>query len=499
MKKLVTASQMKRLDSLCTAEAGISGLILMENAALEAVHAMETRFGTLAGRKVIVVCGKGNNAGDGFAMARQLLNRGCQVEIIFLNEANQLPSDAKVNYDIACNMKIPMSGEFPAVVEQDTIIVDAIFGIGVHGEITDHTYRHAIEWINQSGLPVVAVDIPSGIDADRGGICGCAVKADVTCTFAFCKPGLVVLPGAEYAGEIVVCSISTPSYVADMEPSNLFLLEKDCLNWRPPALDANKGSMGRICIVAGSTGMTGAACLAAEAALRTGAGLIRVAIPRDLNAILEGKLTEQMTVPLPANGHLKEECLEIIRGQAEQSDVMLIGPGLGRALETERAICQLVQETEIPMILDADGINAVSRNINILQEKQAPVILTPHPGEFSRLTGLPIAQIQQDRLALSRQFASQYDVTVVLKGAKTVIAQPDGTAFINPTGNPGMATGGSGDVLAGIIAALEARGVANSAAVGTFLHGMAGDRAAEELGIYSMAPSDVIRHISGCL
>ncbi len=499
MKRLITAKQMKHLDALCTSEAGISGLLLMENAALEAVHAMEQQFGRLSGRQFIIVCGKGNNAGDGFAMARHLQNRGGRVEIVFLNDAEDLPPDARTNYDIAQNMEITVSGEFPAELETDAVIVDAIFGIGVHGEITDRTYRSAIEWINQSGTAVVAVDIPSGIDADRGSVCGCAVKADLTCTFAFCKPGLAVLPGAAYAGKVAVCHISTPDYVANMEPADTFLLEEDCLQIPPAALDANKGSMGRVCIVAGSTGMTGAACLAAEAALRTGAGLIRVAAPRNLNAVLEVKLTEQMTVPLPADHRLDETCLDMVRRQCRQSDVLLLGPGLGRAPETERAVQQLVRETEIPIILDADGINAVSRNINILQEKQAPVIVTPHPGEFARLTGLPVAEIQQDRLRLARMFAVQHDVVLVLKGAKTVIAYPDGTAYVNPTGNPGMATGGSGDVLAGIIAALEARGALNSAAVGTFLHGMAGDRAAAELGMAYMAPTDIIRHLSGCL
>lgn len=499
MKRLVTAAQMKRLDALCASEAGISGLMLMENAALEAVHEMERYFGALERRQFIIVCGKGNNAGDGFAMARHLMNRGGKVEIVFLNEVGDLPPDARVNYEIVQNMKITVSGEFPAEVEQDAVIVDAIFGIGVRGEITERTYRSAIEWINQSGVPVVAVDIPSGIDADRGSVCGCAVKADLTCTFAFCKPGLTMLPGAAYAGKVVVCNISTPDYVARMEPADAFLLEDDCLQLPPPAPDANKGSMGRVCIVAGSTGMTGAACLAAEAALRTGAGLIRVAVPRNLNVILEVKLTEQMTVPLPADGRLDESCFDTIRRQCAQSEVLLIGPGLGRAPETERAVQQLVRETEIPMIIDADGINAVSRNINILQEKQTPVIVTPHPGEFARLTGMSVAEIQQNRLQLAREFAVQYGVALVLKGAKTIIAQPDGIAYINPTGNPGMATGGSGDVLAGIIAALEARGVANSAAVGTFLHGMAGDRAAAELGTASMTPTDIIHHLSDCL
>ncbi len=499
MKRLITAKQMKRLDALCTSEAGISGLLLMENAALEAVHVVEQHFGALSERQFIIVCGKGNNAGDGFAMARHLRNRGGKVEIIFLNGAEELPSDAKMNFEIVQNMGIDVSREFPAELETDAVIVDAIFGIGVHGEITDRAYRSAIEWINQSGATVVAVDIPSGIDADCGSVCGCAVKADLTCTFAFCKPGLTVLPGAVYAGEVVVCHISTPDYVANMEPADTFLLEEDCLKLPPIDPDTNKGGMGRICIVAGSTGMTGAAYLAAEAALRTGAGLIRVAVPRNLNAVLEVKLTEQMTVPLPADHWLDEGCLDMVRRQCKQSDVLLLGPGLGRAPDTERAVQQLVREIEIPIILDADGINAISRNINILQEKQAPVIVTPHPGEFARLTGVPVAEIQQNRLRMARAFAVQHDVVLVLKGAKTIIAYPDGTAYVNPTGNPGMATGGSGDVLAGIVATLEARGIPNSAAVGAFLHGMAGDRAAAELGMAFMAPTDIIRHLSGCL
>lgn len=499
MKRLMMAEQMKRLDALCTSEAGISGLMLMENAALEAVHVMEQHFRRIEGRQFVIVCGKGNNAGDGFAMARHLKNRGGKAEIVFLNEEDELPPDARTNYEIAKRIGIPISGEFPSETEPDMVIVDAIFGIGVRGEITDRTYRSAIEWINQSGAPVAAVDIPSGIDADCGGVCGCAVKAELTCTFAFCKPGLVMLPGAEYAGKVVVCNISTPQFVADTEAADTFLLEEDCLRLPPPEADANKGSMGRVCIAAGSTGMTGAACLAAEGALRTGAGMVRVAVPRDLHAILEVKLTEQMTVPLPSKGYLDESGVDTIRRQCAQADVLLIGPGLGRAPETERAVWQLVRETEIPMILDADGINAVSRNINILHEKKAPVILTPHPGEFAGLTGRTVAEIQQNRLASARAFAMEYDVVLVLKGAKTVIALPNGIAYINPTGNPGMATGGSGDVLAGMTAALTARKIPNAATVATYLHGAAGDCAAAELGTLSMTPTDIIRHISDCL
>lgn len=494
--KLFTCEQMRELDSKTISLTGIPGIVLMENAALGVMNRIQVRFNSLKGIKAVVACGKGNNAGDGYAIARHLCNKGAKVDVLAAFDPLNLSGDARTNYIAAKNMGINITDDLK-VINGKALIIDAIFGTGISGDITGSA-KEAIECINNSGAYIIAVDIPSGIDGDSGNICGLAVKANETVVFGFLKTGLATYPAPSYTGSLSVCDISIPKYIENSVFCNTYLTDIDFVKSLIPAIypDANKGNMGKVLVIAGSLGMTGAAALCCEAALRSGAGLVTLAIAKELNAIMEIKLTEAMTLPICEGSSLSIEAIEPIRAKAKWADAMVFGPGLGQSQDIYTILETLIKEIKIPLIIDADGINALCKNINILKEAKQ-IVLTPHPGEFARLTGLSIEQVQGNRLQLAREFASKWQVTLVLKGARTVIALPDGTAYINPTGNPGMATGGSGDVLCGIIAALAARtiNIGNAAVAGVYMHGQAADNAANALSQLSLLPTDIINNL----
>jgi len=480
--KLVTAEQMREIEKH-TFDLGLASIVVMENAAAATANFIAERFDT--GNSVCVICGKGNNGGDGFAVARHLYNKGFAVNILkIFNEIST--ADARINYDIACRVGLTVT-EDTSVLDSCDIIVDAILGIGIKGEVL----LPVVDLINKSSAYVVAVDIPTGICSDRGIVCKNAVKADATITFGYKKTGLSLYPGAWYAGEVKVCDISLKS---DTE-FKFFEPDADYIKLLIPetAIDANKADMGRVFVIAGSPGMTGAAALVCGGALRCGAGLITLAVPKDLNNIMEVKLTEAMTLPLDCNGRITLEEIQKVMPKIKASNCVVIGPGLGKNSEVS-AIIEALIKNNIPLIIDADGINALVSNIDILKGHSQPVILTPHPGEFARLCECDIKKVQENRLEMAKSFAMEYNVILVLKGAGTVIAAPDGTCYINPTGNPGMAVGGSGDVLAGVIGALLARGMSaeDSSVAGVYIHGLAGDIAKENSGEDGLIPSDII-------
>lgn len=500
--KVVTGETMQRIDRRTIEEFGVSGLTLMENAGGGCAAAIVAEFGEGPGRRAVVVAGKGNNGGDGYVIARLLKERGWQVVTFVLARPEEITGDARVNLDLLQEMSVlfcPEQGElahYGPALHEATVIVDALFGTGLKSEVRG-AYREAIELINGAGRPVVAVDIPSGVDAATGGVLGCAIKAELTVTFALAKCGHVLYPGAEHAGRLQVVDIGIPAAFSEAAEGFEFL---DAAAIRPLLRErcrgAHKGEFGHCLIVAGSTGKSGAAAMAANSAVRSGAGLVTLAAPASLNAILEVKTTEAMTLPLPdgGTGFLGTAARTVIEDALAGKDAVALGPGLSRHPETARLVREVAAATELPLVVDADGLNALSEEPGtLLRKKSAIVILTPHPGEMGRLAAISTAAVEADRIGVVREFAIKYKVYLILKGARTIVAAPDGAIAINGSGNPGMASGGMGDVLTGVLTALVAQGHEpfQACKLGVFIHGYAADLVAADKGEVGMAAVDV--------
>jgi NAD(P)H-hydrate epimerase len=485
---IVTANQMQALDRKTIDEFGIPGRVLMENAGRGATHAFLQRMYGEGHGKVGVLAGRGNNGGDGFVMARYLFQKGNDVTVYLLATADKVKGDAEQNLKLLNALRVPVI-EIPdaehlpphqAGMRHIAFWIDAIFGTGLNSDVKGF-FRQIIEFINELKRPVFAVDIPSGLNADTGQPCGTSIQASATATFAFAKIGHLVQPGAQLCGQVDVIDIGIPPAMAQSAKIRQQLVTgrqiQPLLAPRQP--DAHKGHTGHALILAGATGKTGAAAMATNAAMRAGAGLVSLGIPQSLNIILESQLPEAMTIPLPdqGTGLLLEEAFDKIVGAAQSKQAMALGPGLGTASHTRNLVHRVIKEIELPLVIDADGLNNIVGHINRLKARKAATILTPHPGEMARLTGITPAQIQQDRVAAARRLAQQTKTYVVLKGARTLSASPDGQIFINPTGNPGMASGGMGDVLTGLITGLLAQGhpPLDACRIGVYLHGLAAD------------------------
>ncbi len=505
------------MDQRATEHYGIPSLILMENAGRAVFDVAEQVLGKTETRAIVVVCGPGNNGGDGFAAARHLHIAGESVSVFYFGDRSAAKGDALTNIQIAEKMglDIDYSGDvdnLQSAIDEAGLVIDALLGTGAKGELRPET-AEVVGCMNlRGGSALVAVDIPSGVDADTGVELGpkedpeqAAVSADVTVTFALPKIGLVTYPGAELAGRLVIADIGIPQEALEDNDSTTFLIGSDDMRIDPRPRDANKGMFGHLAIVAGSVGMTGAATLAADGALRIGTGLVTLAVPESLNDIMEVKVTEGMTVPVP-EGNARafgmaslERVLEIV----EKRDAAVIGPGFGRNEDTIAFTQELVKRLARPAIIDADALYALSKNLDVLKQCAVPVVITPHPGEMATLLGTTPAQVQSNRLEVARSFANDYGVTVVLKGAATIVADPEGVVFINTTGTPGMATGGTGDVLSGMIGGLLAAYPEDQqcllAATAVYLHGRAGELAAERLGEESMLASDVVDDIADAI
>lgn len=482
--KIVTPAQMRNIDKTAV-DMGVPSILLMENAASAVVCELPVNA-----ESFLVVCGTGNNGGDGYAIARQLYAGGKCVDIL----AAGLPKteDSITNYNIAKSIGIPFVA-IDGLGEYD-VIVDALLGTGISGEVRQPE-RQIIDYINKTDSYVCCVDIPSGTDAKSGLPCGISVKADKTVTFCCVKQGQM---WSSNIGKLVVKSISIPKQSVERENITTESISREYVKSIIPdrSTDAHKGSCGKILAVAGSEGMTGAAKLCCEAALRCGSGLLKLAIPRSLNIAMESVLTEAMTIPVAEyEGAICENAADTVISHIKKSDALVIGCGLSVTDETKKAFNKIVESCDIPMVIDADGINILSENIDLIKGKT--VVLTPHPVEFSRLTGLTLDEIYADRVKAAADFAAEYGAVTLLKGQGTVVALPNGKAYINATGNQGMATGGSGDVLAGIIVSLMGQGLcaADAAIAGVYLHGLSGDVAKEYKGIYSMLPTDIINCI----
>jgi NAD(P)H-hydrate epimerase len=505
--KAARADEMRAIDSIAINEWNVSGLVLMENAGVQVANKIGEIVGNLREKKICVFAGKGNNGGDGFVVARHLHNKGAKVKVFILGNRENISGDAAVNLEILSRSEVDI---VDLITERDwdkakfaaafaDCLLDALVGTGFHGEISGDM-AEVVKLINSAAKPVVAVDIPSGVDADSGQIRGICVRANYTVTLALVKPGLLLEPGATFAGEVTVADIGIPVELVRERSLRVNVITEDYIREVLPKRQAwaHKGSCGRALVVAGSRGLTGAATLASSAVARAGAGLVTLGIPASLNPIMEQKVTEVMTRPLPETdtGCLSSEAISYINELADNCDVLAIGPGMGRNGETEQVIKDIVAAARCPLVIDADALNALLGCTELLPQLEALAVLTPHVGEMSRLTGIPAEQINADRLAVAGKAAISWGTIVVLKGPGTIVAFPDGEAFINTTGNAGMATGGTGDVLTGVIAGFIAQGLSSheAALAGVYIHGLAGDIAARK-GTIGLMAGDVLQAI----
>jgi len=517
--KLVTSEQMRKIDRITIKEIGIPGLELMEKAGLgSALAAKKILEEKVENKKVIIFCGKGNNGGDGFVVGRYLSSWGTEVEFYLLGKKEEIKGDAKVNLKKVIGLGLPIKEvlkekELPSALKAD-LVVDAIFGTGFKGKAAGLEEK-VIRLINSSQIKILSIDIPSGLEADTGSVEGVCIKAHSTPTMGLPKFGQVFFPGKSYCGKVEVIDIGVPQKVIDGQKLNLNLITEDevksFLPQRPG--DAHKGTCGKVLLIAGSTGMTGAASLASLSCLKVGAGMAILAVPKTLNEIFEIKLTEVMTKPLPdvgKRGALALRGLGEIMQILKWADCVALGPGLGQHFETIELVRRLVGRIELPMVIAADGLNAIAKDSSILNQVKAPLGLTPHIGELSRLINVPIDEIAKDRIKYTRESAKKLNCVLVFKGAPTIISEPGGQVYVNPTGNAGMATAGSGDVLTGIIVGLLAqmiflktqdlkKSMLESALAGVYIHGLCGDLARDERGEMGMIAGDMMEKLPEAL
>lgn len=506
---LVTAEQMQSLDRRTIQEAQVSGTTLMERAGQGVVANLISACGSPKGHTIVIVCGKGNNGGDGLVVARLLHKKGAKVHTILLSSPKELSPDAKTMYRRLTQL-VPRSPlhiqpspeTFQTLLERGHVIVDAMLGTGLTSTVRE-PYLSAIELINQSPGKVVAIDIPSGLDSNSGTALGAAVNADLTVTFGYPKVGLYTGAAIDRVGQIHVVDIGIPSQFAEDLSPRIQLLTPERIRPMIPArpLTAHKGTFGHAGIMAGSPGKTGAAAMAGLSALRMGTGLVTIASPRSVSPILEAKLLEVMTDAMPDSPQqqLGMDAYSALLSFMKNKSALGVGPGLGVSEDTTALLVKLLPQLAIPCLLDADALNGLARHPEIFSATTVPPILTPHPGEMARLMGEGYSAkiINQDRLTVATRFAQQHQAIVVLKGARTIVAEPGGQMAVCPTGNPGMASAGMGDVLTGIITGLLAQGLApwDAAQVGVYVHGLAGDLAAAHLGQAGLIASDVISAI----
>jgi NAD(P)H-hydrate epimerase len=510
--KILTAREMKEIDRTAIEDIGIPGVVLMENAGLRIVRALKGRVPKPEDESVVIVAGKGNNGGDGFVVARHLFNSGVRPEVLLLTAKEEVRGDAAVNLAVVLKLGIPMTEiRTPAEwkkarvkVSRATVIVDALFGTGLIKPL-DGLFALAVGDINASAAFKVAVDIPSGLSSDTFELIGPCVKADLTVALAAPKIAHIFAPAAGCVGELVVAPIGIPPFLFESSELKIELVEGKAVLpfFTKRQKDTHKGSYGHVLVVAGSVGKTGAAALAAKAALRMGAGLVTVATAESALPVVARSMAELMTEPLAetAEKTIAKEALPRALVLLKGKNAVLLGPGLSTHPSTAEFVLGLLLKIKIPCVIDADGLNIVAADPDLLRRLSAPAVLTPHPGEFARLAGRTAAEVLKYRLELVPEFAAKYGVTVALKGYRTLVASPDGRVFVNPTGNPGMATGGTGDVLGGLIASqiVQEKDFLGAVLSAVFAHGLAGDIAAEALGERSVAASDLIRYLPPAL
>lgn len=507
--KLLTSSEMRLLDSISINKIGIPGTVLMENAGRAVADFISEKWPLP--RYTYIFCGPGNNGGDGLVIARHLYNKGYKVRVFLAASKEKVKGDAAINLNIASNIGVSIEevsssthlASLGGEDKQRMVLVDALLGTGAKGPPRG-IFGKLVNLINELEGAKIAVDLPSGIDADTGEVPGEGVRADYTITFAYPKRGLCLYPGMDYAGEVKTVDIGIPYNILEKEKINIpasLLLSTDFspqLFYRTPS--SHKGKFGHLLVVAGSCGLTGAAALSCVGALRVGTGLVTLGIPASLNPIMEEKLTEVMSLPLPETKEatLSGKALEEINRFASRCQALIVGPGLSRNPETEELVRQILKSLKLPLVLDADGINALEKNVEIISNYKGPAVLTPHPGELARLIGTSVPEIQKDRIKAASGLARNTGKIVVLKGAGTIIADARGECWVNTTGNPGMASGGCGDVLTGIIGGFLAQEMDNltSAKLGVHLHGLAADLTVKKQnGLTLLIAQDIIENL----
>jgi NAD(P)H-hydrate epimerase len=499
-----SGEEMRAVDRRAIEELGIAGATLMENAGRGAADCIQAALGDLGlprrGVRVVVVCGKGGNGGDGFVVARRLKQAGHRVRVFLLAARDEVRGDAALKL-----REMERGGLRARVIDADALVralaeaqlvIDALLGTGFRGAPSPAVAR-AIEQVNASGRPVVSLDIPSGLSVDGAAAEGPVVRAALTPTFAGLKRGLVAGDGVASAGRVVVIDIGVPRAEVERGIATFVVEPVDVTPHFPPRRrGSHKGTYGHLLIVAGSVGKTGAAALAARGAMRAGVGLTTVATAASAQPVVASLILEAMSEPLPetARRTISLKARQRLDELVERRDAVTLGPGLGLDEETQTLARNLVSECPRPMVVDADALTALAGHLERLREAPAVRCLTPHPGEMARMLGVSVADVQRDRIATVRQFATTWRAPLVLKGSTSVIGLPDGTVLLNPTGNPGMASGGTGDVLSGVLGAFLARGLESAAALASavYLHGLAGDVAAERVGQESLVAGDVI-------
>lgn len=485
--RLVKGKEMKEIDRLSIEKYGIASLKLME-AAGSSVYDEIIKELDGQDKKVIIICGKGNNGGDGYVIARKLTEKNISTKLYTTVDTDALKGDARDNYERLIDLGIQIedvyeSKTFLEDILKSDIVVDAILGTGISREV-DEKLKKIVEIINRSHRKVFAVDIPSGIGSDDGKIYGVAIKAYKTITFGLPKIGLILYPGADYVGELIVKDIGIEEKAIEEMDINTFIIDdkmvKDSIKKRYK--DTHKGTFGKALIIAGSKGMAGAAILSARAALRSGAGLVTIAVNEAINDIIQMSVPEAITLPF------KE-----IEERMKNFSSIAIGPGLGENQGLFYWIENIVEKYDGPIILDADALNIIGNQADTIFSKNSKIIITPHPGEMAKLTGLSIKEINENKIDIGRAFSKKWGIAIILKGARTVIAFPNGEVYINTTGNPGMATGGSGDVLTGVLASLsgQVESIENAIISSVYIHGRGGDIMANKIGQYGLIAGDI--------
>ncbi len=510
--RILNADQMREADRRTIQDIGIASLVLMENAGRQVVAAIESLYADLADRQIAVVCGKGNNGGDGFVVARTLQQRGFDVSVFLIGTVNEVKGDARINLEILGRIGqtlVEVADETAwelhgAEIAGHDLIIDAIFGTGLSTPLTGF-YETVVADLNEAGVPIVSIDIPSGMSADTSDLIGDAIEATVTVTLGAPKLPLVLPPAEMKCGEVVIADIGIPGDVFDqLEGRQIELLTREQMRplIQPRAPEAHKGDFGRVVVVAGSVGKAGAAVLCAQGAMRSGAGLVTVASPRACQATIGAHAADYMTEGLDETpeGTVHYSAVAAVLGI--DADVIVAGPGLGRGEGVTTFVRELLDKCEGPLVLDADALNAFADEPSLLVGREGrDLIITPHPGEMARLVGCTVDVLQADRIGIATDFAKRHKLYVVLKGYRTLVVTPDEKVFVNPTGCPGMATGGTGDVLAGMIGAWLAQLLDAEAAckLAVYLHGSAGELADADNGEVSMTAGDLVEHIGDAI
>ncbi|MFQ6617421.1 MAG: NAD(P)H-hydrate dehydratase, partial [Fidelibacterota bacterium] len=499
--EVTTAVEIKNIDRRAILEMGVPGIVLMENAGVKVLEKIGGILGKIEGKEIIIFCGKGNNGGDGLVVARHLLYLNATVSVYIVGNRSEIKGDPLKNLEIyeldggkACYIK--GENDIPFGWNGD-LIVDALLGTGIEGPIKG-LFNRIIDFINSSNAKVISIDIPSGVETDTGLAHGKAVKADYTVTMGLLKRCHLLYPGKELSGEVEVADIGFPKIAVEKEPIKTFFIEREDITPkfpnRPP--DAYKHACGKVLVISGSRGMTGAAVLVSRAVLKSGAGLVICGIAESLHDIMEVKLTEEMTFPVKGgkNGELVLSSYEDIKDKLEWADSIAVGPGLGRHPETKKLLKKIFEHLSIPAVVDADALILMKDELDDLKSKPLRLIITPHTGELAQMLNLSMREIAGNRVEIVRRLAEEKRLTVILKGAPTIIGSTDGEIFINGTGNPGMATAGSGDVLTGILASFLAQGMneLNASIAGVYVHGLAGDLAATHQGVLGMTSGDIL-------